>query len=90
MTLVEYILLSFIIVLLVDLVRCEIKVKKLEKRAQRVDGDINTLHHNEGVLSSSLNELCKEMRKHEKNTKVIKRSIRAIPREEGEEESRNG
>lgn len=85
MTFLDYILIACIVILAVDLIRCEIKVKRLEKRAQRVDGDINTLHHNEGVLLSSLNEVAKEVRKHEKNTKVIKRQIRRLP-QEGEED----
>lgn len=79
-------LIALVVYVIVIHIMASIRLKRLEKRAQRVDGDINTLHHNEGVLLSSLNELSKEVRKHEKSTKVIKRQIRRLP-EEREEDS---
>jgi chaperonin cofactor prefoldin len=50
--------------------------KKLEKRAARVDNDINTLHHNQSVLVSTLREINRELRKHEKSSKIFKRKLR--------------
>ena len=80
-------LLTLVVYVIVIHIMASIRLKRLEKRAQRADGDINTLHHNEGVILSSLNELCKEVRKHEKNTRLIKRQIRQIPTsEEGKED----
>lgn len=55
------------------------KMRKLEKRSKRIDGDINSLHNNQDVIVSSLNEAVREMRKNEKNTKILKRHISSRP-----------
>jgi len=56
----------------------ERNIRKLKKRAIRVDADINTLHQNQKVLESSLNNIYQEIKRNErqakKNSKTIRRS----------------
>ena len=52
------------------------ETKKLVKRSVRIYNDINTLHHNQNVLVSTLREINRELRKHEKSSKIFKRKLR--------------
>lgn len=59
------------------------ELKKVKKRAQRVDSDINTLHKNQEVLMSTLTEIYRQIKKNEKTDNELKRKIRVVsaPRE---------
>lgn len=83
----NFIVVALIVIIGVVLIIQTIALRGLFKRSKRSTADINSLHHNQGVLLSSVNELAKELRRHEKSAKIIKRNIRSIRRPEGEEES---
>lgn len=65
-------------------------IRKMKRRLIRIDGDINSLHANQNVLLSTLNQIYRELRTNErqtkKNSKVLKRQIQvsgAGPKAEG-------
>jgi hypothetical protein len=65
-------------------------INKIKRRLIRIDGDINSLHQNQSVLLSTLNQIYRELRTNErqtkKNSKVLKRQIHVAgtrPKSEG-------
>lgn len=69
-----------IIALYVIVIRAFILWKKVNKQIKNMTENINSLHYNQGVLISTLNQIYRSLRTNErqtqKNEKVIRRQIR--------------
>ena len=78
-----------LVVVFIPLYQVQKHVVRLEKRAVRTDNDINTLQYNQNVLVSTLREINRELRKHEKSSQIFKRKIRRPFQEEEKSDERD-